>query len=98
MRDRNRARVRLPGARSLGLHMGATERRIADIAHDLNNVLIVITGYAFLLQKSVKDPKNRADIAQIRDAVERAGELVQKLLAIGSEATRPGARYGRLDR
>jgi two-component system cell cycle sensor histidine kinase/response regulator CckA len=55
-----------------------------DIAHDLNNQLAVILNYASFLLDDVDDPQRlHEDVAEIRNAAERARDLTQQLLAIG---------------
>ncbi|HEX9054977.1 MAG TPA: CHASE3 domain-containing protein [Gemmatimonadales bacterium] len=54
------------------------------VAHDFNNVLTAITGYASLLLRglSADDPR-RHDVAGIQEASDRAAALTQQLLAFG---------------
>jgi two-component system, cell cycle sensor histidine kinase and response regulator CckA len=54
------------------------------VAHDVNNVLAVIAGYADLIEADLDqaDPRTM-DTAGIRDAVTRAGGLVRQLLMVG---------------
>jgi len=62
--------------------MEAIGRLAGGLAHDLNNLLTVITGYSEmqLAASSPKDP-NRTHAAQIMQAAERATALTQQLLA-----------------
>lgn len=59
-------------------------RLAAGVAHDLNNVLTVVNGYADLLSARVGagDPLSRS-IIQIRDAGARAANISRLLLAVG---------------
>ena len=59
-------------------------RLAAGVAHDFNNVLTAIGGYADLLAGSIaeNDPR-RADVDAIRDAGSRAAALTRQLLAFG---------------
>ncbi len=56
-------------------------RLAGGVAHDLNNLLMVMDGHAELLGPSIEDrAQASADLAQIRGAVRRAADLVQRLL------------------
>ena len=60
----------------------ALGRLAGGVAHDINNLLMGIVGYAELLEMSVDgtDPR-RDDILQIRKSVERGARLTRQLLA-----------------
>ena len=62
--------------------MEAVGRLAGGVAHDFNNVLTAIFGYADLLldQFSADDPR-RADVQEIRRSAERAAALTRQLLA-----------------
>ena len=73
------------------LHAGRTELigwLAGAVAHDVNNLLSVIAGYADLIDGALDpdDPRG-ADTAGIRDAVHRAGGLVRQLLTVGRRKT-----------
>lgn len=52
------------------------------VAHDFNNILMVISGYSSLLGEALtRDPKLRAYIEQIQKGAERAASLTRQLLA-----------------
>jgi signal transduction histidine kinase len=53
------------------------------IAHDFNNVIAVITTNAEFLEESLKDPEQREDARQIREAAERAADLTRRVLSFG---------------
>ena len=54
------------------------------IAHDLNNQLAVIINYASFVLDDLDDPERmHEDVAEIRNAAERARDLTQQLLVIG---------------
>jgi two-component system, cell cycle sensor histidine kinase and response regulator CckA len=62
--------------------MEAIGRLAGGIAHDLNNALTAIAGYAELaLGQVAADQPARADIEEIRRAAERAGSVTKQLLA-----------------
>jgi CheY-like chemotaxis protein len=62
--------------------MEAIGRLAGGVAHDFNNILTVIQGYAGLLLQNLKaqDPL-RHDIGQIQKSAERAAALTRQLLA-----------------
>ena len=62
--------------------MEAIGRLAGGIAHDLNNALTAIAGYAELALGEVgSDHAARADVEEIRRAAERAGSVTRQLLA-----------------
>jgi two-component system cell cycle sensor histidine kinase/response regulator CckA len=62
--------------------MEAIGRLAGGIAHDLNNALTAIAGYAELaLGEVAPDHPARADVEEIRRAAERAGSVTRQLLA-----------------
>ena len=63
--------------------MEAVGRLAGGIAHDFNNVLTVINGYAQLLGVELKDSQLADQVAEIREAAERASLMTQRLLAFG---------------
>ncbi len=62
-------------------------RVAASVAHDFNNVLTAIVGYAELLELELEVPGGRArgdaELAEIRAAAERASGLVEEVLHFG---------------
>ncbi len=64
--------------------MEALGRLAGGVAHDFNNVLLVIRGYADMLLRNAQpnDPV-RVRLRRIGDATERGAALVQQLLAFG---------------
>ncbi|NLD72604.1 MAG: PAS domain S-box protein [Chloroflexi bacterium] len=76
--DRKRLEERLREARK----MEAVGQLAGGLAHDLNNLLTVINGYAdFALEETVDNEALRDDLEEIRKAGERAGEVIAQLLA-----------------
>jgi PAS domain S-box-containing protein len=62
--------------------MEAIGRLAGGIAHDLNNALTAIAGYAELaLGELASDHAARADVEEIRRGAERAGSVTRQLLA-----------------
>ncbi len=71
--------------------MEAVGRLAGGVAHDFNNILTAIAGYASLLAADLPvDDRRQSDIAEIRKATERATRLTRQLLAFGRrEAQEP---------
>ncbi len=67
--------------------MEAIGRLAGGVAHDFNNMLTVITGYANLLLSSQSDEHNQQskDIQQITRAAEQAANLTRQLLAFSHQ-------------
>ncbi len=62
--------------------MEAVGRLAGGVAHDFNNVLTAIFGYAdLLLDQFTEDDPRRADVLEIRRSAERAAALTRQLLA-----------------
>jgi PAS domain S-box-containing protein len=53
------------------------------VAHDFNNVLLVIRGYSSVLRSTLRDPQQISDVEEIGKAADRAAELTRQLLAFG---------------
>ncbi|MCU1375084.1 MAG: sensor hybrid histidine kinase [Actinomycetia bacterium] len=51
------------------------------VAHEFNNLLGVVLNFATLLERSVTDPRDLADVGEIKSAAWRAGSLTRQLLA-----------------
>ena len=75
--------------RALEARLGQADRLEAigqlagGVAHDFNNVLLVIRGYSSVLRSSLTDPQHIADIDEIAKAADRAADLTRQLLAFG---------------
>ncbi|HVH10552.1 MAG TPA: PAS domain S-box protein [Gemmatimonadales bacterium] len=66
--------------------MEAVGRLAGGVAHDFNNVLTAIFGYADLLLEDLPDVSpQRQDIQEIRKAAERASGLTRQLLAFSRQ-------------
>ena len=61
--------------------MEAVGRFAGGVAHDLNNMVMIIMGFSdFLLAAIERDDPRRADVDEIRKAAERAMQLTRQLL------------------
>jgi CheY-like chemotaxis protein len=64
--------------------MDAVGRFAGGVAHDLNNMMMIILGFSdFLLTALARDDPRRADADEIRKAAERAMHLTRQLLGFG---------------
>ena len=62
--------------------MEAVGRLAGGVAHDFNNLITVIRGYAELVEESLPETGSaRADIREVKRAAERAADLTAQLLA-----------------
>jgi PAS domain S-box-containing protein len=53
------------------------------VAHDFNNILLVIRGYSSVLRSTLVDAQHIADVEEIVHAADRAADLTRHLLAVG---------------
>jgi signal transduction histidine kinase len=61
----------------------AVGRLASGVAHDFNNVITVVSSYAFLLAKKLgKNDPLQGPVAEIGKAAERAADITRKLLAL----------------
>lgn len=65
--------------------LSAVGEFISGVAHELNNPLTVMIGYAQLLANADIDRAHKDDIAQISDAAERCHKIVQNLLSFARQ-------------
>lgn len=58
------------------------------VAHDFNNILMVINGYSSVLSEALKDePRLRSHVEQIQKSGDRAASLTRQLLAFSRKQT-----------
>ena len=84
---RDQSQVRALQERLLAAErMEAVGRLASGIAHDVNNVLAAVSGYAQLLSREVADSdRGGRHLAGIFRSVERAGDLVAQLMAFARQ-------------
>jgi signal transduction histidine kinase len=56
-------------------------RMAGGVAHDFNNRLLIVMGYAELLYSELSEPRQRSYVDMIVSSAERSAELTQQLLA-----------------
>jgi two-component system cell cycle sensor histidine kinase/response regulator CckA len=66
--------------------MQAIGQLAGGVAHDVNNTLTAIGGFASLIATSTHEPETREDAETIRAAVERATDFARQLLAFARRA------------
>lgn len=85
--DRHRIARELESLRAQRQHDARLEclgRVAGGVAHDFNNVLTAILGYSDLLELEIAEGGAGAvELAEIRAAADRAGELVEQMLSLG---------------
>ncbi|MEK7389652.1 MAG: ATP-binding protein [Elusimicrobiota bacterium] len=74
-------RERLSWELSQANKMGSIGRLAGGIAHDFNNILSTIKGYTEILDSSLKDPGQKADLGEISKSSDIAASLSRRLLA-----------------
>ncbi|HET7600712.1 MAG TPA: PAS domain-containing protein [Gemmatimonadales bacterium] len=78
--ERRRAEDQLRQAQK----MDAVGRLAGGVAHDFNNMLMIILGFCdFLLGSLDEDDVRRTDVNEIRKAADRASALTRQLLGLG---------------
>lgn len=79
--ERQRAKLQL----EMSQRMESVSRLAGSIAHDVNNLLTIILGFADIASTEIEatDPANKS-LQQIRQAAERACDLTKRLLTFAS--------------
>ena len=65
--------------------MGAIGRVVSSVAHELNNPLAGIVGYAELLSRAELDASTQRMVAVLRNQAERAGRIVKNFLNLAAK-------------
>lgn len=69
--------------------MEVVGRLAGGVAHQFNNLLTVILGHADLMAEELRGGALEEDVSAVREAAEKAGRLVDQLLATGRRRTQP---------
>jgi signal transduction histidine kinase len=72
-----------PGDADDAARLAAVIRLAGEVAHDLNNALLVIRGYSTVLRSTLEAPQQVADLDAITAAADRATSLTGRLLELG---------------
>jgi two-component system, cell cycle sensor histidine kinase and response regulator CckA len=72
--------------------LDAISQLAGGVAHDFNNILLVIRGYSSVLRSTLAEAQQIADVEEIMSAADRAAALTRQLLAFGRrQVVEPGA-------
>ena len=65
------------------VRLEAAVRLVDEVAHDLNNALLVIRGYSTVLRATLEAPEQLADVDEITKAADHATSLTGRLQELG---------------
>jgi Response regulator containing CheY-like receiver domain and AraC-type DNA-binding domain len=65
------------------VRLEAAVRLVDEVAHDLNNALLVIRGYSTILRATLEAPEQLADVDEITKAADHATSLTGRLHELG---------------
>jgi PAS domain S-box-containing protein len=91
MAEKERSQLELKA--QIASRLASVGEMAAGVAHEINNPLTAVTGYAQLLVEREDIPADiRSDLAAINDGAQRVAGIVQRLLAF-SRQTKPQRKY-----